>query len=279
VEEMRKSKIFLLLIVIMLLINVASAMVSDIVITPKNPVVGDDITIKARTDQSNELIKIIFEKKVPVENGKYSFEIRRLNIPMESCFVATAKDVTTLKAKVTWWIAQVTKNGNLEGNGVTRLSQCHVPPLTYNIKIDGSTEKKSQVLLQFSASSNLPANKGKIEYRYDSQGMPTGDYLVKIGDVTKTLTLRDEKEKDKERDEKEKDKERDERLIPATWQYQKRKKIPKQATPYLQELAKHRGMMKIRIPFRYGKIHCFTRSSQDLYSDKLDQHKWARIIS
>jgi hypothetical protein len=194
---MRIYNILLSILAFVLLLNMASATVTDVIITPKNPVVGDVISIKARTDQSSEPISITFEKKVPVKNEKYSFEISSVNIPMESCFVATANDVKTLNAKITWLIVPYTISVNSDSNGIARISQCHVPALSYNIKINGDAKKKSDVSLQFLASSTLQANKGKISYTYDSGGMPPGDYVVKIGGVATKIVLKEMKDKTK----------------------------------------------------------------------------------
>jgi len=192
--EMR-IKLLLSIIALVLLINMASATVTDVIITPKNPVVGDVISIKAKTDQSSEPISITYDTKVPVNNkGKYSFEISSIKIPIQSCFVATAKDVKTLNAKVTLWISW-TVSANADSKGKATISQCGVPALTYNVIIDGDTEKKSQVPLQFSASSTLRADGGKITIDYDTRGMPPGDYDVKIGGVANKIVLKEKKAK------------------------------------------------------------------------------------
>ncbi len=85
----------------------------------------------------------------------------------------------------------VTKSSEASGDTAT-VSQSNVPPGTYTIKIDGDAgEGVSEVNLKITAFKGIKADSnGNFSYSYNTTAVPPGNFEVKVGGITKEITLR-----------------------------------------------------------------------------------------
>lgn len=188
------TSVFLLL---GLIISPAAAAV-EWKVSPACATVGDTLKIKG-TACPRECIKaeVSFKKEIPVCKGKYQYLIKDIKIPeaKDNLFTVEAegvKDLNVKVKKVVWFnLSSEAENGN------ATISQAHVPPLTYNILIDGKAlEGKEYANLTVTASQTLKADsKGKFEYKYDTSSMPAGKFNITIGDTEKTVELKPKEQK------------------------------------------------------------------------------------
>jgi hypothetical protein len=164
---------------------------TSLTISPENPVVGEEITMRGLASPNEVLwASISFGKTVSVANGKYAYRLYDIEIPLgENNFAVTAEKVKNLNARVKillWW----TKSADAT-NGIATVSQSNVPSGTYDIRIEGDAlDGESFVPLTITASSKITADpQGNFRYKYSSSGVPPGDFILSIGGITKTITL------------------------------------------------------------------------------------------
>lgn len=185
------KKILLLIFSLLLLAYPARGI--TLAISPENPVVGEEITMWGLASP-NEILwpSITFEKTVNVANGKYSYRLYAIKIPSgQNNFAVTAKNVKNLNVRVKillWW----TKSADAT-NGIATVSQGNVPSGTYDIRIEGdAVDGVASAPLAITASSKITADtQGNFGYKYSSSGVPPGDFILSIGGITKTITLRE----------------------------------------------------------------------------------------
>lgn len=163
-------------------------------ISPKNPVAGDTIILSgtASPDETAGL-EISLEKEVPVVEGKYYYEIEEVKIPKgeNNLFTARAEGVQDLNVRVKKliWISIF----NDATDGVAIISQGHVPSWTYDkIRIDGQAENGTEnVTLKFTASETVRSDSsGNFNISYNTSYLPPGEYQIKLGGNSKTITLK-----------------------------------------------------------------------------------------
>jgi len=184
------APIFLL---ILTLTNAAYANVNEIRVSPEKPVKGDVIKVLIKASPEEEVkITISFKMAIAASNGKYEYRLNNVKIPSSSnSFTVKAANVKNLhisvKVLLLFW---VTKSVEAK-DGVATLSQSNVPAGTYNIVIHGdAAEEATKVTLQITASTKIVTDQNGIyEYSYDTSSIPPGTFTVKVGDITKTITL------------------------------------------------------------------------------------------
>ncbi|MCO5383138.1 MAG: hypothetical protein NHB15_14570 [Methanosarcina barkeri] len=95
-----------------------------------------------------------------------------------------------MRVKMIVWI---TKSSEVSGDVVT-VSQSSVPPGTYRIKIDGDVkEGASDVNLKITAFQEIEADSnGDFSYSYNTKAVPSGDFEIKVGSVSKKVTIQPE---------------------------------------------------------------------------------------
>jgi len=161
-------------------------------ISPENPVAGDEITIKGRADQNQDIWpSISFEKTVSVSNGKYEYKFNGVIIPSgENKFTLTADYVKNLYVRTKIWQIPFNLFANASG-GKAIVSQANVPKGDYDIRMDGdSADSASSVPLKITASSKITADaQGNFVYKYSTSGVPPGTFTLNIGGITRTLSL------------------------------------------------------------------------------------------
>ncbi|WP_410509355.1 hypothetical protein RSJ42_03720 [Methanosarcina hadiensis] len=200
----------------------ASASVKCWEISPVCPSTGDVISISGKA-AGNEIIEIsiLHEEMVPVSGNNYKYQINKLKVPKsisggENLFTVNAtgedgavvRDMNVRVKKFKWISRHVdARNGN------ATISQSNVPSwMSYFVKIDGevaskkegseknkekNNSNKGQVKLTFETSYEAAqANPdGNFCFKYDTDSLPAGDYIINIGGIEKKLTLNPEKEK------------------------------------------------------------------------------------
>ncbi|WP_440946628.1 hypothetical protein ACSAZL_21775 [Methanosarcina sp. T3] len=157
---------------------------------PDTPVVGDTIEIRG-TDFTGETADVLvsFEKDVQVLDGGYEYLLEDVEIPagFNNRFTAQAKDVDDLNVRVKM-ILWITRSAEAK-EGTATVSQPGVPPGTYKIRIDGKS-KASEVRLKITGLQKVELDSGNFSYKYNTKSIPPGNFEIKVGDVTRQVTLR-----------------------------------------------------------------------------------------
>lgn len=196
-HKRRKKNAFMItslsvLILILLTISPVAAAVSGWEISPEEPVSGDTLRIKGSASPEEEIeVQVTFEKTVQASGGKYEYTLDDVKIPegFNNRFTVQANEANNLNVRVKMLI-WVTKSSEASGNTAT-VTQSSVPPGTYQIKIDGDAkEETSTVDLKITAVQQVKADSnGDFSYSYNTKAVPPGDFEVKVGSITKKITL------------------------------------------------------------------------------------------
>ncbi|HEY3362357.1 MAG TPA: hypothetical protein VGK06_11210, partial [Methanosarcina sp.] len=159
IQNMEKNEnlkfLILLSVLLCLIVSPGAAASSNWDITPQNQVVGNIMEIKGTgfTGENAE-VQVTFEKEVKVVDGNYEYQLEDVVIPsgISNRFTvqATGADDLNVGAKILLWITKTSK----AKNGVATVSQTHVPPGTYNIRIDGKSNASS-VKLKITATQKV----------------------------------------------------------------------------------------------------------------------------
>lgn len=186
-------KFMCLFLVIFVLIPSAGATVTDLQISPENPVVGDTITISGTESSASEINAIAsFKKVVSPSSGQYEYLVGSVEIPKGSkSFAVTAVGVEDLYVNVKLYGYIPLTIGKDASSGTATILQSNVPSGTHKIKIFGLTETVSYVSLKITATQGIDVDPdGHFEYRYSTGSIPVGDFNLNVGGSTKTITLR-----------------------------------------------------------------------------------------
>ncbi|RXA21996.1 PKD domain-containing protein [Methanosarcina sp. MSH10X1] len=155
---------------------------------------GDILNVNGSASPGEKVHALVtFDKTIPVSNGKFEYILENVTIPegLDNLFTVEASGVNNLNVRVKM-VIWVTKSSVASGGNAT-VSQSNVPAGTYTIKIDGNaTEGISDVNLKIKASQGLKADSnGNFTFSYNTEAVPAGNFEVKIGDITKEITLRE----------------------------------------------------------------------------------------
>jgi len=180
--------VFLLLL---LFVPFVSASVSEVVVSPENPEVGDVVSVSIQADPWEELsVSISFSKVVAVSGGEFNYRLNDVRIPLTpNIFSVTAEPVRILRVavQIIFWITRIAE----DSSGVATISQSNVPPGKYNIRISGiAASRASEVVLTIVGSRSVSADEnGYFTYAYDTSNMPTGTYNANVGGLSRSYTL------------------------------------------------------------------------------------------
>jgi hypothetical protein len=182
-------------ILVLLLISPAAASVSDWEFSPQKPISGATLSIKGNASAGEKIdLFVNFEKTVPVSGGKFEYIFEDIKIPegFNNIFKVEATGVKNLNVRVKMGI-WMTKSSDASGNTAV-VSQSNVPPGTYTMKIDGdAAEGASEVNLNIQASQGIEADSnGKFSYSYNTEDIPSENFNLKVGDITKEITIQPE---------------------------------------------------------------------------------------
>jgi FOG: PKD repeat len=165
---------------------------------PPEPVCGDTLNIIGVASSEEKVnVSVTFNKTVPVsEDGSFEYTLENVTIPkgLDNLFTVDANGAKNLnvRVKMAVWVA---KSSNASGDTAT-VSQSNVPAGTYKIKIDGDAgEGVSEVNLKITAFEKIKANSnGIFSYSYNTTAVPPGNFKVKVGDITREITLKPNEE-------------------------------------------------------------------------------------
>ncbi len=182
-----------LLLLALLLIFPVAASVSDWEYSPREPVSGDILSIKGTASPDEKIDAFVtFEKTVPVSGGEFEYILEDVKIPdgFNNVFKVEANGAENLNVRVKM-VVWVTKSSEASGNTAI-VSQSSVPPGTYRIKIDGDArEGVSNVNLKVTAFQEIEADSdGEFSYSYSTKAIPSGDFELKVGGMTKIVTIK-----------------------------------------------------------------------------------------
>ena len=141
-----------------------------------------------------EISPVTFEQKAPVSGGKYEYILEGVEIPdgFDNSFTVRASGVEDLnvRVKILIWI---TISSEASGGEAT-VSQSGVPPGTYMIRIDGNAKSGASTTdLKITARQRIKADsEGDFSYSYNTKAVPPGDFEIKVGGSTKTISLNSE---------------------------------------------------------------------------------------
>ena len=160
---------------------------------PQEPVCGDTLNINGSASPGEEVdVFVTFEKTIPVPEGRFEYTLENVTIPegLDNLFTVEARGVNNLNVRVKMVIWATKSSGASEGTAT--VSQSNVPAGTYTIKIDGNAgEGVSEVNLKITASQGIRADSnGNFSYSYNTTAVPPGNFEIKVGGVTKEITLR-----------------------------------------------------------------------------------------
>ncbi len=163
---------------------------------PEEPVSGDILYINGSAFPGNKAdVFATFEKTVPVSMGRYEYSLEDIVIPEGSnnSYKVEAQGAKNLNVRVKM-ILWVTKSSKASGNTAT-VSQSNVPPGNYKMRIDGNAgEGVSEVNLKVTASQETKIDSnGNFNYSYNTTAIPPGIFKIKIGNITKEITIKPEK--------------------------------------------------------------------------------------
>lgn len=162
-------------------------------VAPSSPYVGNTLVITGTSAPDRTLnAEVSFEKSVAVSGGEYEYGIDEVKIPDgdNNCFTVRAEGVKDLNVRVKK-LVWITLSEDATG-GVAEISQTHVPPWTYEVRMDGNAQdSQSRVTLRITAAQTIDTDsEGNLRFEYDTDGMPAGEYDITIDGVTKTITLK-----------------------------------------------------------------------------------------
>lgn len=182
----------------------ASGSVSELTISPNNPMVGDEITMKGQASP-NEVLhpSITFKEIADVSKGSngYNYLINGIEVPTKkNTFVITAEHVKNLNVKVEKWGLSWTFRTEATADGTATISKANVPGWTYNIKIFGTAVSGASsvplTIMGLTTSSEVKADdKGNFEYEFSTSKLPPNTYIFSIGGMTREIILLPKNEK------------------------------------------------------------------------------------
>ncbi len=168
-----------------------SASISEVVISPEYPEVGDVVSISVQTDPWEVLgVSISFSKDVAVADGEFDFRLNDVHIPLTpNSFSVTAEPVQILRVAVE--ISYCITKQAIGSGRVATVSQSNMQPGNYDIRINGiPAGGASEVSLTIVGSRPMSTDEnGYFTYAYDTSNMPVGTYNVNVGGMFRSYTL------------------------------------------------------------------------------------------
>lgn len=200
-------------IILILLLSASCVLawpVTDLKITPENPCVNEgNITITGKVGPNDYVpITTIYEVEVPVSNGKYEYDAGIVPIPSGIILCSiSAEGVNDLTVSTNVWGLPISKT-QVAKAGKATLSAPYIPKGKYSLVVSGNAAGTGAVSNCNEGNTDTGTDKNtvkltfiaKMEVKADNQGYfkqvcctdrPVGEYVLKVGDKTKIITLRD----------------------------------------------------------------------------------------
>ena len=169
--------------------------VSDIEISPSNPVVGDTITLTGKASP-NEAIncQAWFEvNPTKILLPDYGYDMYGVELPSPpNNFKVIAENVNDAYVCVNMGI-WITISSSADSNGIATVSKSNVPEGTYDITIGGTIKDQSKpVKLKIIASTTINADEnGNFKYAYKTNNIPEGTTIyLSVGGVNKEIIIK-----------------------------------------------------------------------------------------
>jgi hypothetical protein len=189
--------------------------VTDLKITPDSPMCtySGNISITGKASPG-DIVTIVttYVKEVNVTDGKYEYDAGLVPIPAHTTLcTVTAENVKdmTISTNV-WGIIPISKTQDA-CNGKASLSAPYIPKGNYSLVIDGNaistnaiancndgTDTQKTVKLTFVAKVEVKADCNGYFKQVCCTKRPAGEYTLKVGDKTTTVTLIDCDDTDKD---------------------------------------------------------------------------------
>ncbi|WP_406660684.1 hypothetical protein V7O66_12715 [Methanolobus sp. ZRKC3] len=161
-------------------------------ILPADPLAGDVLTIqgKAEPDKSIDIV-VSFKVEVPVVEGMYEYKFDEIQIPKgRNSFEVRSQQVKDLNFIVKMFVDF--KRSFDAKDGIAEFAENNVPHGKYDIIINGfAKEGESEVDIDFTAKEAIMSdNQGEFYHNYETNALPAGKFVVRIGNVEKEINLR-----------------------------------------------------------------------------------------
>ncbi len=196
-HPLKRCGIFFCSILITLLLVSAAGAVTDVNISPQEPVVGDNIIVRGNGTPNSELTAYTsFTVEVPVEEGFYEYELDNIKVPEGTdTFSVEAEKVIDLNITVKKFGIPYSRSSSADGNGFANISQSYVLPFTYKVAISGQAPgTEDTVNLTLKGISNIETDQdGYFECSYKTNTVPAGLFIVEIEEQTFEIKLLEKK--------------------------------------------------------------------------------------
>ena len=181
--------------ILLITIPMAAASVSQVQVSPEDPVVGDKITVSGMAAPDEKIdASVTFTNTVSPTNGEYTYRVGNIDIPSEgsNSFSVTGTPVKDMWISVKLYgLVPLTVSRDASGT-TAKISQSNVPGGTHRITIGGLADSTSDVKLTIKAALSIEADSsGHFEYTYDTSSIPAGDFQLRVGGNTQTIALGD----------------------------------------------------------------------------------------
>lgn len=164
-------------------------------VKPANPVKGDVVTIAGQAQPNeNVTIKVLFGNVVPVEDGRYTFFLPKINIPETvNRFTLRAEGCDDVKVSIKDYAERyphwVTRSSE-SNSGVAEVSGVDVPAVIYDVLVHGRSSQAS-VRLAIAVEGYEKADAtGHFSHSYDTSSLSPGKFTVQVQNKTETAYLR-----------------------------------------------------------------------------------------
>ncbi|MEA1984320.1 MAG: PGF-pre-PGF domain-containing protein [Euryarchaeota archaeon] len=181
--------------ILLITISMAAAAVSQVQVSPEDPVVGDEIIVSGMAAPDEKIdASVTFSNTVSPTDGEYTYIVGNVEIPSEgsNSFSVTGTPVKDMWISVKLYgLVPLTVSKDASGT-TAKISQSNVPGGTHKITIGGLADSTSDVQLTIKATLGIEADpSGHFEYTYDTSAIPAGDFQLMVGGNSQTIALRE----------------------------------------------------------------------------------------
>jgi len=181
--------------ILLITISMAAAAVSQVQVSPEDPVVGDEITVSGMAAPNEKIdTSVTFSNTVSPTNGEYTYRVGNIDIPSKgsNSFSVTGTPVKDMWISVKLYgLVPLTVSKDASGT-TAKISQSNVPGGTHKITIGGLADTSSDVDLTIKATLGIEADpSGHFTYTYDTSSIPAGDFQLMVGGNSQTIALKE----------------------------------------------------------------------------------------
>ncbi|MDG6243364.1 MAG: hypothetical protein QCH31_03070 [Methanolobus sp.] len=160
-------------------------------VSPSIPCSGDILDITGRAGPAEDIyMQVSFTMMIPVIDGEYSHVFENIRIPGgKNSFLVRTRKVRDLSFIVRMFVDF--KRTFEENEGVAEFFEKDAPSGSYEIVIKGNAyQGEDEVRADFVATQTIRSDSdGNFHIKYNTTSLPEGEFIVKIGDNEKMITL------------------------------------------------------------------------------------------